>query len=96
MKTILLGFLLLCISFNSIAQSKFTLSGTVTDIISGQTLQGAGVFFSGLTGGTQTDSVGSFSARLPKGRYTVTVRSLGYKVETFNVTLNTSMRSHGK
>ena len=88
MKTILLGFLLLCISFNSIAQSKFTLSGTVTDIISGQTLQGAGVFFSGLTGGTQTDSVGSFSARLPKGRYTVTVRSLGYKVETFNVDLS--------
>jgi len=50
-------------------------------------LQGAGIFFSGLSGGMQTDSTGKFSARLPKGRYTVTIRSLGYKVETFNVDL---------
>ncbi len=87
MRTTLLGFLFFCCSLNLFAQNKFTLSGTVTDIVSGQTLQGAGVFFSGLSGGTQTDSSGKFSARLPKGRYTVTVRSLGYKVETFNVDL---------
>jgi CarboxypepD_reg-like domain/TonB-dependent Receptor Plug Domain len=87
MRATLLGFLFFCCSLNLFAQTKFTLSGTVTDIVSGQTLQGAGIFFSGLSGGTQTDSSGKFSARLPKGRYTVTVRSLGYKVETFNVDL---------
>lgn len=68
-------------------QNKFTLSGTVTDITTGQALPDVGIFFSGLSGGTQTDSAGKYSARLPKGRYTVTVRSLGYKVETFNVDL---------
>ena len=68
MKTIQLGFLLLFVSLNIFAQNKFTLSGTVTDIVSGQALQGAGVFFSGLSGGMQTDSAGRFSARLPKGR----------------------------
>lgn len=68
-------------------QNKFTLSGTVTDIVSGQALQDVGIFFSGLSGGTQTDSAGKYSVKLPKGRYTVTVRSLGYKVETFNVDL---------
>ncbi len=88
MKKTILYVLLLLASLTTFGQSKFVLSGTVTDITTGQPLQGAGLFFSGLSGGTKTDSLGNFSIRLPKSTYTVTIRSLGYKVETFSVNLN--------
>ena len=91
MKTTLLGFLFFCFSFSLVAQSKFMLSGTVTDIISGQPLPQAGVFFSGLSGGVVTDSLGKFRIRLPAGGYTITIRTLGYRPEAVSVNLNQNL-----
>ena len=88
MRTTLLGVLLLLCVSDIIAQTRFTLSGTVTDVATGQPLPGVGVFFSGITRGVMTDSSGKYTVNLPKGGYTITVRMLGYKVETFNINLN--------
>ncbi|CAH0996928.1 hypothetical protein EMA8858_03063 [Emticicia aquatica] len=88
MRTTLLSFLFLCFSLSLVAQTKFFLSGTVTDNISGQGLPQASVFFSGLSGGILTDSLGKFSVRLPARGYTITVRSLGYRPESFTINLN--------
>ncbi len=88
MRTIQAAFLLLYLSFYGAAQNRFVLSGNVSDALSGQPLHGAGVFFSGLSSGTQTDSSGHYKVSLLKGNYTVTVRMLGYKVETFSIDLN--------
>lgn len=88
MKTTLIGFMLFFCYFFSIAQNKYTLSGIVTDIATNQPLPEASIFFSGLSGGILTDSLGKFSIRLPARGYTITVRSLGYRPESFNINLN--------
>lgn len=88
MRTALLGGLLLLLAFTAISQSRFSFSGTVTDASNGQAIPGVGVFFSGITRGTLSDSSGKFSIYLPKSGYVITVRALGYRVETFNINLN--------
>lgn len=91
MRTALLSGFLIFFAFNAISQSRFSFSGTVTDVATGQAIPGAGVFFSGITRGALTDSSGKFSIYLPKSGYIVTIRALGYKVETFNINLNQNL-----
>ena len=55
------------------------LTGRVVDAASGEALPGSSVLFDDLKQGTATGADGSFSfANLPRGRFTVQVRSLGY------------------
>ena len=55
------------------------LTGRVVDAASGEALPGSTVLFDDLKQGTATGPDGSFSfANLPRGRFTVQVRSLGY------------------
>ena len=77
--------------FTALAQEKFTLSGTITDQNSNETLIGVNIFFPELKTGVTTNEYGFYSITLPKGKHQVQISYLGYKTvnETIDLTQNT-------
>lgn len=78
----LLKFTVLLLSFPLllIATPNHTISGTVTDATTGESLIGAGVTIKELQGtGTSTNGYGYFSLTVPHGSYTLLVSYIGYK-----------------
>lgn len=75
------------------AQSSFTISGTVSDSSSNESLIGAIVSIKGTTKGMATNEYGFFSLTLPEGEYEVVVKYTGYQAKTVTVSLhaNTSL-----
>ncbi|NJX16406.1 TonB-dependent receptor [Tamlana crocina] len=93
MKKSLLCLLLICFYFNGInAQERFTISGTVSDIKSNETLIGVNIIFPKLKSGTITNEYGFYSITLPKGEYQIIVSHLGFNThtETINLSQNTT------
>ncbi len=81
MKVYLNQFFLLFIllsSFNVFSQEKITLSGTVYDKNSNETLIGVTIYLPELGSGTMTNEYGFYSITVPKGNYKVQVSYLGY------------------
>ena len=80
-KTIL-SFIILCFIFsiNSSAQESYTVNGVVKDSLSGETLIGVTLKFSGKTQlGTSTNAYGFFSYKLTTGTYDLSVSYIGYR-----------------
>lgn len=77
--------------FTALAQEKFTLSGTITDQNSNETLIGVNIIFPELKTGVTTNEYGFYSITLPKGKHQVQISYLGYKTvnETIDLTQNT-------
>nr|WP_315153444.1 TonB-dependent receptor [uncultured Flavobacterium sp.] len=76
---------------NSIkAQEKFTISGTLKDGKSTETLFGANVYIVELKVGTNTNEYGFYSLTIPKGEYTLKISYLGFGTleEKISVTQN--------
>ncbi|MBT1686140.1 TonB-dependent receptor [Fulvivirgaceae bacterium PWU37] len=74
------------------AQSKYTISGTVKQRSSGETLIGASVtVIEKPTVGVITNSYGFYSLSLPKGNYTLLVSYVGYKQELIPVELTSNV-----
>ncbi|UHG94488.1 TonB-dependent receptor [Spirosoma oryzicola] len=63
-----------------VAQTSYTLSGTVRDSASQQPLVRAAVVldYEKITTGTYTDGQGNFTITIPSGRHVVVIRQLGY------------------
>lgn len=61
------------------AQQKFTLSGTISDANSNETLIGVTVAFPELGTGTTTNEYGFYSITLPKGEYETIISYLGFQ-----------------
>ena len=75
---ILLLFLL--ISLFTFSAVKHTLSGTITDAATGESLIGTAVTVAELPGmGATTNGYGYFSLTLPDGKYRILVSYMGYK-----------------
>lgn len=71
------------------AQSNFTLSGTIRDQSTGQTLIGAVLRVEQLPAtGAVTDAGGAYSLTLAKGDYTLVLSSIGYKTKSQAINLN--------
>lgn len=72
------------------AQTKHTLSGTVFEAASGETLIGVNVLIPELQTGTVTNEYGFYSITLPEGTYEVVYSSLGFQEirETINLNQN--------
>ena len=70
-KTIKLVSIITLFFFISIShsQEKFTISGTISDIKSNETLIGVNVLINDLKTGTTTNEYGFYSITLPKGIY---------------------------
>ncbi|NRB61357.1 MAG: TonB-dependent receptor [Winogradskyella sp.] len=80
--------LLLFLSTNAfLAQEKVTLSGTISDASSNETLIGVNIILPDLQTGTMTNEYGFYSITLPKGTYKIQISYLGFQsiVETINL-----------
>jgi len=85
MRHILLPFLLLpTILF---AQSHVTISGTISDINSGERLSGATVYSSVAKRGVSANAYGFFSIKLPKGLNTLQTSYVGYQTSSIKINL---------
>lgn len=78
-----------CFSIN--AQEKFTLSGSISEEKSNETLIGVNIIFPDLQTGTTTNEYGFFSITLPKGTYKMTISYLGYTTLKETIQLNTDI-----
>jgi len=84
-----LFIIFLFLSSSIFAASKHTLSGTITDATTGESLIGTSVTVKELSGtGVTTNAYGYFSLTLPEGKYTFTITYLGYNTIVFPISLN--------
>lgn len=74
-------------------QNKFTLSGIVTDVVTGETLLGANIIIKNSTKGVVTNEYGFYSITLPQNNYIFQVSYLGYSTKeiTYNLIENTKL-----
>lgn len=86
---LLFPLLFLLFSFNIYSQNKYTLSGTVLDSSSNETLIGVTVSIPSLGSGVVTNEYGFYSITLPQGKYEVNVSYLGFKDIVQEVDLST-------
>ena len=90
-----LTFLLFVLSFVFVsAQEKYTLSGTISESATGETLIGVNVLILDLRTGTSTNEYGFYSITLPEGTYEVTFSSLGFVTQSLTVDLTQSIRQN--
>ncbi|MCA0133041.1 TonB-dependent receptor [Winogradskyella alexanderae] len=98
MKKNLYGFSLILLLLTSVinAQKKYTLSGSITDIASNETLIGVNVVFPDIQSGTMTNEYGFYSITLPEGVYTIQISYLGFKTITEKVELYSDINKNYK
>ncbi|WP_324026777.1 TonB-dependent receptor [Maribacter sp. BPC-D8] len=70
---------LLCFSFSSWGQQKYTLSGSIAESSSNETLIGVTVAIPELSTGVTTNEYGFYSITLPEGTYTILISYLGFE-----------------
>lgn len=83
--------------FISVAQAqtpvKYTLSGTVSDSLSGETLIGATVILTGeSTAGVGANEYGFYSVTVPAGTYAMKCSFIGYTARSASVVLNSDRK----
>jgi len=92
-KNIILFFLLL-VSIVSFSQEKFTLSGTISDLKTKETLIGVNVYILETKTGITTNEYGFYSITLPKGEYTISISYVGYQGIEEKVSLNSNIKKN--
>lgn len=92
-KKIILLIVLLTSIF-SFSQEKFTLSGTISDLNTKETLIGVNIFILETKTGITTNEYGFYSITLPKGEYTISISYIGYKVTEEKVSLNSNIKKN--
>lgn len=93
-KKIVLLFLVFLSGLYSFSQEKFTLSGTVTDANSNETLIGVNVTIPELKTGIPTNEYGFYSLTLPKGIYKIKISYLGFQNIEETVDLNQNIKKN--
>ena len=91
-RPLLLIFTLILTLFQSHAQQKFTLSGTISEGSSNETLIGVTVAFPDLQTGVTTNEYGFYSITLPRGQYEIVVSYLGFQDVRQTINLNSNIR----
>jgi hypothetical protein len=78
------------------SQEKITISGTVYENTSNETLIGVSVYIPELNAGTSTNEYGFYSLTLPKGKYTVQISYLGFITIKEQIKLTTNITKNFK
>jgi len=80
------------------SQQKFTVSGSIRDLQTGESLIGASFLADkgGSKTGINTNEYGFYSISLPKGKYNLKVSSVGYSDKTMVLVLDSSVVIHWK
>jgi len=90
---LLFGILLFFCSLSVNAQNNYTINGVVKDSLSGETLIGVTLKFSGESqSGTSTNAYGFYSYKLSPGEYTLSVSYIGYRSINKKVSINSDLR----
>jgi hypothetical protein len=81
------------LSFKTIAQQQFILSGTIKNPKDGELLIGATVYSKTTKKGTQTDVNGKYSLALSKGKHTLVISFIGYEnlTQTIDIQKDTEL-----
>jgi hypothetical protein len=69
------------------AQDKYTISGTVSEATTGETLIGVNVLLPELQTGTITNQYGFYSITLPQGNYELYFSNIGFQTEVVSISL---------
>jgi len=89
----LILWLFILISTHLLAQSKYTLSGSVIDAETGEDLMGVNIFLKNHPQtGTVSNYYGFYSLSLPEGSYRIIFDFLGYKTQEINVNLDKDLK----
>lgn len=88
---LLLLFLTTTIAFS---QEKFTLSGTISDTTTNETLIGVNLFIPEIKAGIITNEYGFYSITIPKGTYTIQISSMGYETISETISLNQNLKKN--
>lgn len=88
----ILTFLLFFVSIAAFAQEKFTISGTISEADSGETLFGVNVLIPSLQTGTVTNQYGYYSITLPKGDYEIYYSSIGFATQKIEISLSENIK----
>ncbi len=91
MRLLFFACALLVVSFLN-AQNRYTLSGTVSEANSNETLIGVSILVPELSAGAVTNEYGFYSLTLPEGTYEIVITYLGFQDIRREVTLNSSQR----
>ena len=78
---------LMLISITTIAQEKYTISGTIYDSKNNETLIGVNVYIDELKTNVSTNEYGFYSITIPKGNYKLIVSYVGYNAVELKVNL---------
>ncbi|OFY37945.1 MAG: TonB-dependent receptor [Bacteroidetes bacterium GWF2_38_335] len=85
-------FLLVLFAPGFLAAQKFTISGYVKDVQTGEDLIGASVYIKSISKGTTTNNYGFYSLTIDKGTYDLTVSFLGYSDFTKKIDLKQNVK----
>ena len=77
----------MCTGLNAYAQS-YTLSGTLTDAYTQETLLGVTIYAEGTALGTVSNNYGVYSLTLPAGTYQIIYQNIGFKTKRTQITLD--------
>ena len=87
-----LTWLLFLICAVGMAQTNYTINGTITDKNNGETLFGASVFLAGTSIGVVTNEYGFYSITAPEGSYTLNISYLGFSDINWELTLDQNQK----
>ncbi|MFV8325239.1 TonB-dependent receptor [Flavobacterium sp. ZS1P14] len=90
----LLTLILLLFYSKMYTQEKFTLSGTVSDAKSNETMIGVNVYIPELKTGTTTNEYGFYSITIPKGHYEVQVSYMSFQTVMENINLDRNTKNN--
>ncbi|MDI5897437.1 TonB-dependent receptor [Flavobacterium yafengii] len=93
-KKIITFLVVLLSSFSGFAQEKFTLSGTIIDANSNETLIGVNIVIPALKTGVTTNEYGFYSITVPQGIYSVQISYLGYQTIEESINLNQNIKNN--
>ena len=89
----LISLVVLLICFNiAFAQQKHTISGYIKDAETGEELIGASIVVKELKSGSITNVYGFYSVTIPKDKYTIEYRYIGYKTQSTDINLVKSIK----
>ncbi len=88
----LFTFLLFLGTALAFSQEKFTISGTISEAETGETLIGVNVIIPSLQTGTVTNQYGYYSITLPKGEYEIMYSSIGFAPQKVQISLSGNVK----
>jgi len=87
------SIILFFILMSGYTQEKFTISGSITDTETGESLMGVNIFLlSNPQNGVVSNYYGYYALRLPVGTYTLVFNSLGYKQKEVTIHLQKDIK----